>query len=169
MTQNEEKELELLVNGLRPPKSGMEKHFIQVLAGDSRACTLVEKEWVRWVENNKELVKVKWVKKDKSPNHSLPITDTSSTNSNQSTKETKAKIVISESQDRLCIDCEKPIPEARLAVSPKSIRCVKCQFAYEKKHDTSPKINEGIAGTRDENKRMRAQIWGEIRKRNTGR
>ena len=69
---------------------------------------------------------------------------------------------------RLCIDCQKKIPEARLAISPSAVRCVSCQSAFEKTHDTRPKINEGLAGTREENKRMRGQIWGEIRGRSRG-
>lgn len=68
----------------------------------------------------------------------------------------------------LCIDCQKKIPEARLAISPNAVRCVSCQSAFEKTHDTRPKINEGLAGTREENKRMRGQIWGEIRGRSRG-
>ena len=68
----------------------------------------------------------------------------------------------------LCIDCQKKIPEARLAISPNAVRCVSCQSAFEKTHDTRPKINEGLAGTREENKRMRGQIWGEMRGRSRG-
>jgi hypothetical protein len=32
----------------------------------------------------------------------------------------------------------------------------------------APKINEGIGGTREENKKMRGQVWGEIRSRSKG-
>lgn len=37
-----------LVNGNREPENGMEKHFLQVIKGDSRACTLEEKDWYDW-------------------------------------------------------------------------------------------------------------------------
>jgi len=32
----------------------------------------------------------------------------------------------------------------------------------------APKFNEGIGGTREENRRMRGQVWGEIRSRSKG-
>ena len=70
-----------------------------------------------------------------------------------------------EDTDRLCVDCYKAIPEERLSIAPNTIRCVSCQSNYEKTHDTRPRINEGIAGTREENKKMRGQVWGEIRNR----
>jgi hypothetical protein len=44
----EEKELYELVNELRQPKNGMEKHFLQVLAGRAIPCSMKEKEWYKW-------------------------------------------------------------------------------------------------------------------------
>jgi uncharacterized protein YifE (UPF0438 family) len=69
---------------------------------------------------------------------------------------------------RLCIECGSSIPLARLEAVPTVCRCVACQSAFEKTHDTRPRINEGLAGTRDENKKMRGQIWGEMRNRGQG-
>ena len=37
-----------LVQGKRQPENGKEKHFLQVIKGDSRACTPEEKEWYGW-------------------------------------------------------------------------------------------------------------------------
>lgn len=37
-----------LVNGNREPANGMEKHFLQVIKGVSRACTPEEKEYYSW-------------------------------------------------------------------------------------------------------------------------
>ena len=37
-----------LVNGNREPANGMEKHFLQVIKGDSRPCTAEEKECYAW-------------------------------------------------------------------------------------------------------------------------
>lgn len=68
----------------------------------------------------------------------------------------------------LCIDCQDIIPENRLRINPNALRCVSCQNTFEKTHDTRTKIDEGIAGSREENKKMRGQIWGDIRKRNMG-
>lgn len=71
-------------------------------------------------------------------------------------------------EGRLCNDCQKLIPEERIAIAPNSTRCVSCQAIFEKTHDTRPRINEGIAGTREENKKMRGQVWGDLRNRNRG-
>lgn len=56
---------------------------------------------------------------------------------------------------RLCIDCGVVIPQARVEAAPNVSRCIKCQSAYERTNDTRSRINEGIAGTREENIRMR--------------
>lgn len=70
---------------------------------------------------------------------------------------------------RLCIDCGVVIPHARVVAVPTVSRCVKCQSAFEHTHDTRPHINEGLAGTRDENKKMRRQLWGDLLNRGRGR
>ena len=70
---------------------------------------------------------------------------------------------------RLCADCGCTISAARLQVSPNASRCVRCQSEYERGHDTRPKIDEGLAGTRAEHKRMRAQLWGDMRNRGRGK
>lgn len=61
---------------------------------------------------------------------------------------------------RLCIDCGKTIPTGR-----NDPRCVPCKTLYEKSHDTRPKINEGIGGTREENKKMRGGLYGDMLRR----
>jgi len=65
---------------------------------------------------------------------------------------------------RLCIDCGKYIPIGR-----NDPRCVPCKTLYEKSHDTRPKIDEGIAGTREANKKMNARQWGEMVNRGKGK
>ena len=40
----------------------------------------------------------------------------------------------------LCIDCDRPIPLARLEVQPFSERCVPCQEKYELGHAVGPHI-----------------------------
>lgn len=80
------------------------------------------------------------------------------------------KISISENEMknvRFCIECGLTIPKERIAASNAS-RCIKCQKEFEKTHDTRIKIDEGLPGTRDGNKKMRGQVWGEINKRNKG-
>lgn len=70
---------------------------------------------------------------------------------------------------RLCIECGATIPHARVVAVPTVSRCVKCQSEFEHTHDTRPHINEGLGGTRDENKKMRGQLWGDMRNRGRGR
>ena len=70
---------------------------------------------------------------------------------------------------RLCIECGVVIPQARVVAVPAVSRCAKCQAAFERTHDTRPHISEGFAGTRDENKKMRGQLWGDMRNRGRGR
>ena len=68
---------------------------------------------------------------------------------------------------RFCEECGKIIPKERVQIS-NATRCIDCQKSFEKNHDTRPKISEGLPGSREGNKRMRGQIWGEIKKRNSG-
>ena len=54
-------------------------------------------------------------------------------------------IAIQAARDRMaagsygdCVDCEQPIPFARLEAQPTAVRCVPCQEAYEKTHPAAP-------------------------------
>jgi DnaK suppressor protein len=54
---------------------------------------------------------------------------------------------IEQARDRLadgsygiCVDCAREIPFARLQAQPSAKRCVDCQSAYEKKHQTTPRL-----------------------------
>ena len=67
----------------------------------------------------------------------------------------------------VCLECSGRIPAER--VRAKLTLCVTCQSAFESTHDTRAKIDEGIAGTRKDNKRMRGQLWGDIRNRSRGK
>jgi RNA polymerase-binding transcription factor DksA len=69
--------------------------------------------------------------------------------------------------ESLCIDCGIIIPEERVK-KINANRCIKCQTEYEKTHDTRPKVNEGLSGSREDNKKMRGQIYGGIKSRNAG-
>jgi hypothetical protein len=74
----------------------------------------------------------------------------------------------SAAEDRLCVECGVVIPQTRVVAVPTVSRCIKCQSAFEHSHDTRPHINEGLAGTRDENKKMRGQLRGDMRNRGRG-
>jgi RNA polymerase-binding transcription factor DksA len=68
----------------------------------------------------------------------------------------------------LCVDCGANIPSSRVEAVPTVSRCIKCQSEFEHTHDTRPHINEGLPGTRDENKKMRGRLWGDVRNRGRG-
>lgn len=61
-------------------------------------------------------------------------------------------------KDKLCLICGYS-----LAPNSSSSHYCKCQ------RHTNYGINEGIAGTREENKKMRGQLWGDMRSRGRGK
>lgn len=97
-----------------------------------------------------------------------PPIDTKSSPENLPTPPS-SESVESATDARLCIECGVVIPQARVVAVPTVSRCVKCQAEFERTHDTRPHINEGLAGTRDENKKVRGQLWGDMRNRGRGR
>ena len=70
---------------------------------------------------------------------------------------------------RLCVECGVVISPDRVRAVPSVTRCIKCQSQFEGTHDTRPRINEGLAGTREGHKKMRGQLWGDMRNRGRGR
>lgn len=68
----------------------------------------------------------------------------------------------------VCIDCGTPIPAARLKINPESRRCVQCQKALEDKNPNNykRKIDEGLSGSREDHKKLRARDWGAMINRN---
>jgi len=81
-------------------------------------------------------------------------------------------LAISESKDKLtqpgvdavCSECGKLFNQDRRNLGYKT--CLTC--GENEAHKKAPKLDEGLPGTREENKKMRAQVWGEIRNRNKG-
>jgi hypothetical protein len=71
--------------------------------------------------------------------------------------------------ERVCLECSGAISAQRAKAVPGVIRCVGCQSKFESGHDGRARIDEGIAGTRKDNKRMRGQLWGDMRNRSRGR
>ena len=64
--------------------------------------------------------------------------------------------------DRLCVDCECNIPQARVESIPNAVRCASCQSKFEKSNPESVtrKVKEGGILTREGAKRMRAKQYG---------
>jgi RNA polymerase-binding transcription factor DksA len=67
----------------------------------------------------------------------------------------------------LCHECGQAIPVIQLEMDPNTIYCLGCQSRSA--GGSRYFIDEGIAGTREENKRMRARLWGEMRSRGRGK
>jgi RNA polymerase-binding transcription factor DksA len=70
---------------------------------------------------------------------------------------------------RLCEACQQPIPEERLRSVPRAQYCVRCQSRSESDHDTKRYVDEGLAGSREDHKKMRGRQWGEIVQRSRGK
>jgi RNA polymerase-binding transcription factor DksA len=70
---------------------------------------------------------------------------------------------------RLCEGCRKPIAAERLKSVPDSRQCVECQTKSEKEGDTRRYVNEGLAGTREDHKKMRGKQWSEMIQRSRGK
>lgn len=147
-----------------------ERSFTSYKAANAYAKQLAKKRGgVLLVRNGSEYI-VKLVASTNSSSHEKPEhlslapkthqTDPSIPSTSLPTKSKKI--------DRLCVECGVVIPPARVVAIPTVSRCVKCQSAFENSHDTRPHIDEGIAGTRDENKKMRGQLWGDMRNRGRG-
>jgi len=79
---------------------------------------------------------------------------------------------ISESKDKLtqpgvdsvCSKCGELFNCDRANLGYKT--CLAC--GENEAHKNAPKLDEGLPGTREENKKMRGQVWGEIRNRSKG-
>ena len=66
-----------------------------------------------------------------------------------------------------CVDCDVEIPIARLRAIPNVIRCAACQEKLESSHPEliERRVDEGLAGTREDHKKMRGKLYSDMRKR----
>jgi len=83
-------------------------------------------------------------------------------------KKSRVKLPKKTSSKRLCRDCGKQIPPARIRVIPNATLCVACQSGLESAAPNRHvrRIDEGLAGTREAHKRIRGRLWGDMLKRN---
>lgn len=79
---------------------------------------------------------------------------------------TRCLSLISEDHDAdaFCIKCKDLFSEKRKALGYQT--CLRCGDMDA--ITTRPALNEGLPGTREDNKKMRAQVWGGIKSRNKG-
>jgi len=47
-------------------------------------------------------------------------------------KELEEEPVFNDAGDRICFDCEAPIPPKRMELMPQAVRCVECQSIAER-------------------------------------
>lgn len=66
---------------------------------------------------------------------------------------------------KACIDCGQIIPKERLSLIPAAQRCLACQNEYEQSHEFRRFADEGLAGSRADNKKLRDNISEALRKR----
>jgi hypothetical protein len=185
LTAKEKDDLTILIKGERPPESGMEKHFLNVLNGNALPCSPQEKEWHQyWLQN----IEGNAVPIVKNVNATPKI-------AKSTTKRRKAEVITKQRQaDNAAREQDRLIKEAKLIQAiqlnkkldkleqsrKKSGRGTGAGFAggwtslkqgERKVGDAVTKqyISEGIAGTRDENKKMRGQLGGDMLKRARGR
>ncbi|MGI9302308.1 MAG: TraR/DksA C4-type zinc finger protein [Gammaproteobacteria bacterium] len=73
----------------------------------------------------------------------------------------------SHANTKLCIDCGSPIPLDRLEANPSTRRCILCQALLEARDPslTQRRMDGGLAGTREDHKKMRARQWGDMQSR----
>jgi phage/conjugal plasmid C-4 type zinc finger TraR family protein len=188
ISNKERKHIISLVNGDQKPISGMEIHFLKVVAGQGCACTPKEK---RWFSFWREYVRTKTVdppKQRKRKAAPLPEAGLKDAETWRSFKQEAAdlpkprkkrrskRVKISQehavttishpikNSTRLCCDCGEPIPVKRLEANPDAGRCVECQMEFEGRnpHIASRKADEGIAGSREDHKKLRARDWGAM-------
>jgi len=70
-------------------------------------------------------------------------------------------------KDHFCVDCGNLIPQARVEAIPNVQRCTKCQSLNERQNPSvvKRKVDEGLAGSREDHKKMRARQWSDMIRR----
>jgi RNA polymerase-binding transcription factor DksA len=161
LTSDEIDHLQALIAGTRLPETGMEKHFIRVMHEGARPCTEKEGEWCEF-----------WRSTPPDPLARKSCGDASSSEVASSVTNHKRHtepMLKTPLSVRLCSDCGIEVPPERIHAAPDVKRCFKCQNNFEMHHDTRPRIDEGLAGTREEHKKMRGQLWGDMQSRGRGK
>ncbi len=162
LTSDEINQLHSLIAGTRLPETGMERHFTRVMRGEARPCTVKEAEWFRFwqSENSGAFMATRSCGDVSSSRGASGLPD----HNRHTEPEVETPLSV-----RLCSACGMEIPPERINVTPGATRCIKCQNDFELHHDTRPKIDEGLAGTREGHKKMRGQLWAEMRNRGRGK
>lgn len=172
---DEQKRITELASGVATPVSGMEKHFLRVLAGKGTAATLKEKEWLEyWKDQSKQTKKKEVIspptkeqdsvsavkellnsidsRNTTKPSLFAKIAATVNLKPNHSTKRSNARTKVNKRQTS-----ERNLsPPTRIPSTTDG-----SNNNHQKRY-----VDEGIAGTREDNKRMRGKLGSESRSRN---
>lgn len=166
-----------LVSGIREPENGMEKHFLKVITGDGIPCTLEEKEWFKqW-----QLISLTPVDLAVNINESEAPIEQSKTMSDidllkarmdrRYNRHDKLPELLNPNIERMQKE-KVNIEQLKVENGPKPepiVTTAKELLKLKYKGNTSYKIDEGIAGSREDNKKMRGQLWGDMRNRGRGK
>jgi hypothetical protein len=186
-----------LVLGLREPETGMEKHFLKVIKGQSIACSPEEKEWFEWWKkthnktketvaskevvtkvakptvNKHKVAKPKIAKTRLRPppplarKHIRSIQSRLTPRYARSTSEFKT---FNPNLERIQKEKEAEIKRlAEQGPKPEPKKTSASELAKLKtKGTTSYVVDDGIAGSREDNKKMRANQGRDIYRRMKG-
>ena len=152
-----------LVDNPEQASSGEEHRLLKLMSGEGKACTDQEKKAESYARQYKQRPWVEETKAEGQVNSSFRGSSGDSTDPDALSTGT----VEPTPNDKLCIDCSDVIPAQRAAIEG-IVRCVVCQSRLEKSNPGSVerRMNEGIAGTREDNRRVRRYSFRDLRRRN---
>ncbi len=158
-----------LIAGTRQPLNGMEIHFLKVIKGTNLPCTPEEKEWFKWWQATKNLsnnpintkdVSTRNFKSAQNVSHEL-IEARERFRSNRLHSNT---VKLNPNLERIQKEKEaESNRQAEIGPRPEPIKPSLAELGKLKaKGPTSYTVDEGIAGSREDNKKMKARQWGEM-------
>ena len=169
MDENLEESLKKLVEGQRQPINGMEIHFLKVIKGMNSPCTAEEKQWYSWWQTYTEIKKqalnaTTAIQAERQPKIDAEYNAAKIRANARYTDTRNKKAPLSPNQERMLKEKEAAILRAAengpkpqpIPISEKELIKLKA------KGPTNYSVNDGIGGTREDNKKMRNQLWGDM-------
>jgi len=152
-------QIEHLVDNPEEASSGEEHRLLKLIYGEAKACTPQEKKAESYALLYKNRPCVEQTKVDNEVNLS--------SNGSIDPDALPTGAVKLTPNVKLCIDCSNVIPPQRAAIKG-IVRCVACQSKLEKSNPGSVerRVDEGIAGTREDNRRARRNNFRDLQRRN---
>lgn len=157
--------LRKLVTGQRNPESGMEIHFLNVIKGKNKPCTKEEKDWYSWwmsfSNSSTHTPNPKELRKELNQIAASEIKARSNFRDRRSTNDSPR---INPNLERIQREKDAELVRSK-EIGPKPVPNELSQSELLKLKTKVPsnyKVEEGIAGSREDNKKMRSQLWGEM-------